>query len=55
MAERKRQYSTYTNDELGEEIEDAADEYGMSVAELLREGARRQITTLRSTGEIGDE
>lgn len=56
MAKRKkRQYATYTNDEFGKRIEDTADEYGMSVAELLREGARRQIIALEGSEGAGDD
>jgi len=51
MAERKRQYSTYTKDELGDRIEAAAKENNMSVAELLREGARRQLEVLKGDSE----
>jgi hypothetical protein len=43
MAERKRQYATYTDDELGDRIENTADAVGISVAELLRRGARKQL------------
>jgi len=43
MAERKRQYSTYTGDELGDKLETASEESGMSIAKILREGARRQL------------
>ncbi len=51
MAERKRQYSIYTDETLGDKIEDAADEHDMSIAELLREGSRRQLQQL--SGERG--
>jgi len=43
MASPKRQYSTTVDDELGEQIEKAADARDISVAKLLREGARRAI------------
>jgi len=51
MAERKRQYATYTDESLGNRIEAAADEHDMSVAELLREGARRQLEALKGGSE----
>jgi hypothetical protein len=50
MAQRKRQYATYTDDDLGDKIEDAADDHDISVAELLREGAKRQVQALE--GEL---
>jgi len=46
MAQRKRQYATYTDDDLGDRIETVADDHDMSVAELLREGAKRQVQAL---------
>ena len=50
MAQRKRQYATYTDDDLGDRIEDAADTHGISIAELLRDGAKREIKELE--GEL---
>lgn len=55
MAKRKRQYTTYASEELGEKIEAAADEHGMSVAELLREGARRQLAQWEPVETVGGE
>lgn len=53
MADRsQRQYTTYTDAALGDRIEDAADEHGMSVAELLREGAKRELSHLQAAEEL---
>jgi len=46
MAERKRQYATYTDEELGERIESVSDSHEISIAELLRNGAKREIEAL---------
>jgi len=51
MAERKRQYSTYTDDALGDELEAASEASDMSIAKILREGARRQLQQM----EYGEE
>lgn len=48
MAKRKRQFVTYTDDELGDRLEEASDEHDMSVSEILREGARRQLQQLEA-------
>ncbi len=36
---------------MGDKIEATAEEHGMSVAELLREGARRQISAVEAADE----
>lgn len=49
MAERKRQYSTYTDDTLGDRIEAATEDHNMSIAELLRQGAELKLAELEAT------
>lgn len=51
MAQRKRQYVTYTDDDLGDRLEEASDEYDMSVSKILRQGARRQLQQLEVDNE----
>jgi LysM repeat protein len=43
MAKRKRQYVTYTDAELGDKLEAVAAADDVSIAQLLREGLRREL------------
>lgn len=43
MAKRKRQESTYIDDELGERLDDVSEEANVSKAQILRDGLRRQL------------
>lgn len=51
MAKRKRQYVTYTDAELGDRLEAVSDKEGISVAQLLRQGLRRELQNYEDTDE----
>ena len=51
MAKRKRQYVTYTDAELGDRLEAVSDREDISVAQLLRQGLRRELQHYEGTNE----
>jgi len=50
VAKRQYQHSTYVGKELNDRIESVSEEYDVSVAQILREGARRELQRYEQEG-----